>query len=106
MLNFSVDASTNCTGVVSHGTPSTCSVELLVNPDPCTTMSRSSDPIGTSAGSTDVTTGAGARTVNVTSIAAEVAACGVRLTEALYVSGPRPAGFTETSNAPVSLPPQ
>src|SRR5258708_39357581 len=97
MLNFSVDASTNCTGVTSHGIPSTCSMELLVNPEPCTTMILSSDPIGTRGGSTDVSTGAGARTVKVTSIEAGVAACGVRLTEALYEFGASPAGVTDTA---------
>src|SRR5258708_21157876 len=96
MLNFNVDASTTCTGVTSQGMPSTCSVEALVNPDPCTTIVLSSDPIGTSGGSTPVNTAAGARTVNVTSIEAAVAACGVRITEALYVFGASPAGFTDT----------
>src|SRR5258706_11558768 len=51
------------------------------------------------AGSTDVRTGAGARTLSVTSTNAGVPVGGVRLTDPVYVFGASPEELTETDTA-------
>src|SRR5258707_15740449 len=96
MLNFKVELSMYWTGVTVHENPPNRTVELGVNPEPRRVMVVSLEPTATSVGSIEVSTGAGASTVNVTATVAGVPAAGASITDPLYVPGLRPAGLTET----------
>src|SRR5260370_35521340 len=95
MLNFKVELSMYWTGVTVHEYPPNRIVELGVNPEPCSVIVVSSEPIGTSVGSIDVNIGAGASTVSVTATVAGVPEAGARITDPLYIPGLRLAVFTE-----------
>src|SRR5260221_5427393 len=95
MLNFKVELSMYWTGVTVHENSPNRIVELGVNPEPCSVIVVSSEPMATSVGSIDVSTGAGASTLSVTATVAGVPAAGGRITTPLYVPGLRLAVFTE-----------